>query len=284
MKKILLSLLAILTVAGGAYYATNAFFSDNETSTGNVLGAGSIDLKVGNDSYYNGVLQDGSDDTVDTSWSLKNIDNEVFFNFTDLKPGDWGEDTIELKVLNNDSWACARLQLTKNDENTRIDPETDAGDDSDDGGDPYDGELAQNLYFIWWPDDGDNVLETDEEPLADLRGYLPDLLAFNGDDPWEVDLTLADAQWNFFTKTTDTPLVGEQPYYIGKAWCFGDITLLPVTEGQGVDPTVDSGIRCDGTNVDNMSQTDLVEGVLEFTAVQYRNNEGFLCPEHEPQP
>jgi spore coat-associated protein N len=47
MKKILLSLLTIALVSAVAVGATRAYFSDTETSAGNTITAGTLDLKVG---------------------------------------------------------------------------------------------------------------------------------------------------------------------------------------------------------------------------------------------
>ncbi|MFA6514861.1 MAG: SipW-dependent-type signal peptide-containing protein [Candidatus Paceibacterota bacterium] len=56
MKKILLSLAAILVVGGIVWGATVAFYNDTETSNGNIFTAGSIDLKVDHTAQtYNGV-------------------------------------------------------------------------------------------------------------------------------------------------------------------------------------------------------------------------------------
>src|SRR5438876_1023190 len=65
-SKILLS--ASMVIAAGALIigATFAFYADTETSQGNVLGAGALDLLIDNDSYYNGVL------SPDNSWLEKN--------------------------------------------------------------------------------------------------------------------------------------------------------------------------------------------------------------------
>ena len=54
MKKALLSLFTIGVVAVVALVASQAFFSDTETSTGNVLTAGSIDLRIDSECTYNG--------------------------------------------------------------------------------------------------------------------------------------------------------------------------------------------------------------------------------------
>src|SRR3989304_9639036 len=97
-SKVLLSGATILAAAALIIGGTFAFFSDTETSTGNVFAAGELDLKVDNTSYYNGVLQDGAGDTVDTTWISTDLTNELFFNFTDVKPEDLGEDTISLVI------------------------------------------------------------------------------------------------------------------------------------------------------------------------------------------
>ena len=60
---------------------TGAFFNDRETSTGNTFAAGAVDLKIGNESYYNGAV------STSTSWSLANLTIEKFFDFPDLKIG-----------------------------------------------------------------------------------------------------------------------------------------------------------------------------------------------------
>src|SRR3989344_1833379 len=97
MKKIILSLGMIAAVAVVAVGATGAFFSDTETSTGNTFTAGAIDLGIDNHSYYNGELNE------ETTWRVDyDIEGRQFFNFSDIKPGDWGEDTISLHVNNND--------------------------------------------------------------------------------------------------------------------------------------------------------------------------------------
>ena len=53
MKKVLISFLSIGAVAVVAVFATQAFFSDTETSTGNTFTAGAIDLTVDYAGYYN---------------------------------------------------------------------------------------------------------------------------------------------------------------------------------------------------------------------------------------
>jgi len=52
MKRILLSIMTIALVSGGAYGATQAFFSDTEKNIGNTFSAGTIDIAVDNNNPW----------------------------------------------------------------------------------------------------------------------------------------------------------------------------------------------------------------------------------------
>jgi predicted ribosomally synthesized peptide with SipW-like signal peptide len=271
-RRILTSLFVIAgtvaIVAGG----TTSFFTDTETSTGNTFVAGAIDLKIDNSSYYNGVA------TSSLSWALDDLgdpkDPHLFFDYHDLKPGDWGEDTISLHVSNNPAWACMNIKITKNDDATCNEPEQE--DDpscTEPNANLFDGELAQELKFIFWGDDGDNVFETDEE--VKLMNVSPqtalELFATSTPQWWRV----ADSSGNIWNATS-TPLDPSVTYHIGKAWCYGELGLDPQTPGAN-DPTVNPGITCDGEPVSNASQTDQMMVDVSFMAVQSRHNDAFLC-------
>lgn len=262
-----MSLVASVALITGA---TFAFFSDEETSTGNVFAAGEIDLEIDNTSYLNGVHNEA------TSWGLKDLESELFFNFLDMKPGDEGEDTVSFHINDNDAWLCVDIDITENDDNGLTDPEETDGDNS---GGPGQGELASALEFVFWDDDGDNVLEDDETVIT--QGTADAVL---GGVTWP----LADSNGSVFDPSSLSnggALIGEQTYFIGKAWCFGDLTLNKVAAGEGVNPTVASGVSCDGSNVDNTTQTDSLSGDITFRAVQWRNNESFVCqPTPSPTP
>ncbi len=239
---------------------TGAFFSDTETSIGNVFAAGDLDLLIDNESYYNG------QPNPETSWEPTNLLDHKFFNFLDLKPGDWGEDTISLHVDTNDAYLCADVTLTSNDDNTPNEPEL--LDDSDTGEGL--GELADLVNFIWWADDGDNVLESNETPISPLGP----IGALTLNEPFE--LTLADSDENIWGGSG--PIDGDTTYYIGKAWCFGTMTLAPVAPGDN-SPTVNPGFTCDGSLLNDASQTDSLTADISFEAVQARNNPNFQCEE-----
>ena len=219
IKRLLLSLFTIGVVTTLVFGITQAFFSDTETSQNNVLAAGKLDLKIDNTSYLNHAV------SPTTTWTLKDLtSSDLFFNFNDLKPGDEGEDTISIHVDDNDAWACMEMTLTKNDDNTCTEPELiDDPTCSEPNSDLLNGELGGLLNFIFWTDDGDNVLEVDEPIIA--SGSASTVLDSN--------IVLADSATNNVGGAIGDPLEGGQTYNIGKAWCFGTLTQNPVQAGQG---------------------------------------------------
>jgi predicted ribosomally synthesized peptide with SipW-like signal peptide len=270
-----LSIMAALALIGGA---TFAFFSDTETSTGNTFTAGSLDLQIGNESYYNLVAQDGANGTANTSWELDDLTDQLFFNFLDVKPGDLGEDTISVAVDDNPAWSCANVQITSNSDNGITEPEDEAdGTPNNTADGTADGDLAGELNFVFWTDDGDNVLETDEVDDIFVQGPADNVL--NGGT-----VALVDSNTDNLS-TTDNPLDTEggmdpdETYFIGKAWCFGEFGNFATTAaapGAG-DPTLNAGVTCEGANVGNIAQSDTLVGDISFYATQVRNNEDFVC-------
>ena len=277
IKRLLLSLLTIGVVTSLVFGITQAFFSDTETSQNNILAAGKLDLKIDNTSYLNHAI------STTTTWGLKDLtSNDLFFNFTDLKPGDEGEDTISIHVDDNDAWACMEMSLTKDDDNTCTEPELiDDPSCNEPDDDLSDGELGSLLNFIFWTDDGDNVLEEGESVLAE--GDTATVLNSN--------FVLADSNENNVGGIDGDPLTGGRTYYIAKAWCFGTLTPAPLPQ-DGVNDQLTpanstGGISCDGDNLDNASQTDQLLADISFNAVQHRNNPNFLCggqPTPTPSP
>src|SRR3989338_299350 len=149
MKKIIISASMITAVAVIVIGATGAFFSDTETSTGNTFTAGAIDLKIDSTATYNG-------ETVEAAtWTEKDLvpTADKFFNFADIKPGDSGENTISLHVINNYAWVCAEVSNLSSDDNGLNEPEA-LVDESDGVGK---GELDDTMLWTIWRDDGDNI-------------------------------------------------------------------------------------------------------------------------------
>ena len=228
-------------------WGTIAYFSDTETSSGNTFTAGAIDLKIDSSCSYNGEPQSSC------TWNLTDLTDKLFANFVDLKPGDHGENTISFHVESNDAWLCAEVTKTEDDDVDCTEPEIEA--EGDDCAPENDGELDDYLMIFAWADDGDNVFEPpDEKPLMEAPVKLAEYVG---------RFPIVDSTFNAFGE--EGPLKGGKDYYIGVAWCFGDMTIQNGT------------ITCDGGNVGNDAQTDTLKLDVSFEAVQARNNGNFKC-------
>lgn len=177
-------------------------------------------------------------------WEEKDLtDNDFFWNFNDVKPGDYGRNVISYRVYDNDAWMCTLLG--KEDvENVIIEPEAEAGDVTD----PL-GELSQFLSFFVWRDiDGDGLYE----PLSGESMIIDNTL--NNISSWPI------------AEPAGLPVPASTTGYIGVAWCFGSQT-----------PNDDGTFSCSGFGNHNIAQTDVVNMVVEFYAEQSRNNPNFTC-------
>lgn len=281
MKKILFSLAVLAVAAGAAVLGTRAFFSDTETSNDNLFAAGAIDLKIDSTAHYAGmVCTDGLwveepqgsstrpdllEDPCTGTWPEKDLVNEKFFSYSDLKPGDTGENTISIHVDNNDAWLCADITGMVDADNTITEPEDEArGDTPNDLEDltPLTGDLAPELHFLAWSDNGtgdgpacNNVYDGGDEQIlfSNVSGPASDVL--DGKTYALHDST-----------TGNGVFPGGETRCIGLQWCYG---TLAVDES--------NTITCDGVSVDNLSQTDSLTADLAFRVVQARNNENFSC-------
>lgn len=273
MKRILLSLATIALVGGVGVAATRAFFSDVETSTGNKFEAGKLDLQIASTAHYDGLIctevsegvyqwelpaqggqtsrEDLIHETCNGSWGSKDLDQERFFELTDIKPGDEGENTITLNVDDNPSWACVDIKNMQNLENVCTESET---GDTTCGAGIDQGELAQNINFFAWLDlDGDNIWNGAETKLF-TNTFGPASDVFN-------DKTYVLAEGG------GTPIPGATPLHIGLRWCAGTMTVDEETKT----------VSCDGVGMGNNTQTDSVIADIAFRVEQARNNPNFTC-------
>ncbi len=281
MKKILYSLLIAGGVGGLAFGATQAWFSDRETSVGNTFVAGRLDLQIDSTAHYDGMVCQGGHWTDEDSsgannprpdlltmpctgtFALTDLTTEKFFNFTDVKPGDYGENTISMHITDNPAWACIDINNMHNDDNGLTEPEASAGDITGSAGQ---GELAQNLRFTAWKDGNcDNVWGGDQtEPLLFTNEQGPASDVLNG-----KTYTLADSVLQ------PTPFPGGVTSCIGLAWCAGTMTI-----NHGPHTIV-----CDGASMGNDTQSDSLTADITFRVEQYRNNPHFSCvPSVTPTP
>lgn len=263
MRLVVLAVLIIFALVVASSWVTRANYADTETSADNTFQAGDVDLKISNTSYYNGKAN------ADTSWDIRDLTDELFFNFLDLKPNDYGEDTIGLRVMTNPSWLCADIEITANDDNTCNEPELAVDTTCSEPNDNlFDGDLAEVLQFIFWVDDGDNVMEEGEKEL--VRGPASAVLG-------GASYALSDVTGNVFDPEGG-PLEPEKDYFIGKAWCFGELEVSPAVDDADTGPDIRTDwLSCDGEAVGNASQTDNLTGNIQFRATQSRGNPNFSC-------
>jgi predicted ribosomally synthesized peptide with SipW-like signal peptide len=251
-KKIIISLSIIAAVGAIGVSATMSFFNDQEISAGNIFTAGSLDLKIDQTKQtYN----DANCDTC-TVWGSKDLGtDDMFFNFTDIKPGDHGTNVISILPVDNDAWLCFDIKNKQDDDNDLTEPESLVDTTAGAG----EGELSGFLSsFFWWDTDQDGEFDLGETQID------------NGDLKTVETLALADAGHL-------PQLTGGQTKYLGLAWCAGSWTATP---------SAGAPFSCDGSGMGNIAQSDSFKADLEFYTEQYRNNLNFTCPNQpsEEQP
>ncbi len=176
------------------------------------------------------------------TWLEKDLTTgDLFFNFTDVKPGDEGENTISLHAIDNDAYVCGYVFNLANNDNGLTEPESKV--DATDGA--GNGELQNNLYVKIWRDTGkdvggqpvgvacDNIYQTGEEVLVN-------------DVP--IDSNIGGWYLGQLAKSVTT--------------CLGVAWNIPNTVG-------------------NVIQSDSVKGDIYFYVEQVRNNPSFTCPQPE---
>jgi len=178
-------------------------------------------------------------------WGLKDIEDEKFFNFEDIKPGDRGTNVISLHAYDNDAWVCMSIADVENDENGLQEPELEMNPSDTEP----EGELGQSIeMFIWEDTNGDGVYDSGESSIGSY--------------------TLAgDSIIPLYDSGTGTgALIGSNTVYVGLAWCAGDLVAVA---GEPFD--------CNGTAMSNDSQSDSSSANLILYAEQWRNNPDFTC-------
>ncbi|MBI2621657.1 MAG: hypothetical protein HYW63_03390 [Candidatus Levybacteria bacterium] len=290
--KIILSGATILAAVALIIGATFAFFSDSETSIGNIFATGELDLQIDAEAHYAGLTCDGSvwdedvpdqstrpdliGDDCDGTWALTDLDEtHKFFNLTDIKPGDTGENTISIHVFDNDAWVYFEVNPTSTPNalqnallfNVWLDQ----------GGTPgFQGQIND-------PTEGDNIRQPVTEPLLASPGTIdvggeayvlgPILAAVRSSIDAASDVcddsdTGSDPDGDGVTDGNvgacqglpiDGHLVGSTTYYFGVGW------ELPSSTG-------------------NEAQALSFVADMIFQAVQYRNNPSPVFPLPTPTP
>ncbi len=250
-NRLAIAVAAIAIVATAGFLSTRAFFSDTETSAGNVFAAGSLDLMVG---IY-------APQSLWPDVAPRNNNNQQLFAINNIMPGEKGEGYFRL-LSTEDSWACMSAELTATPDNTRLSQEESAGDTT-----PNIGELQDYMQIAVW--------ETNAGNNDGLVG------------PNEVDtlkiMSLADFTNGEFVALQDSvdgdnPLVDGTEYQHEFAYCLGEFVGTPGNMASYVDSN--NELTCDGGAYGsemNRAQTDGVELLMSFYAEQSTNNANFIC-------
>ena len=207
-----------------------------------------LDLKIDFSSSYN--------NNPAAHWKLKDFTCDKFFDFDDIKPGDFGEGTISLHLKNQNAWGCAIIRPTRNDDKSLTEPEQLEETEDNSQQDKWDGELAQNLIFRIWADTCDNA---EVDPGNNIYEIGCERILYEGACPQgPIKLPLADSEnANIFTEELE-PLQKDGEYFIGAEW------NVPSTVG-------------------NIIQTDSYKADITFFAEQAEGNAGFLCADIDDQ-
>ncbi|MDO8471145.1 MAG: TasA family protein [bacterium] len=172
-------------------------------------------------------------------WGPKDLDDsDYYFDFDDVKPGDYGTNLISLHVDDNDAYACLIPHDLNDQDNNVVDPELDLSDDGPEG------ELSGELQFFLWEDNGDGVYQLSEDILAGPGTTINQI---------QTEMTALELTGGGATE------------YVGLAWCAGDQTLDGAT------------VECDGAGMGDIAQTDSLLASLTAYAEQIRNNPDFTC-------
>ncbi len=192
---------AVMMMGAGAL----AVFSDTERSDGNTFTAGSLDLKI--DLVSSTHMK--ADETVlegPLHFGEKNLEpDDLFFNWTDVKPGDKGEATISVHVENNAAWLWIGVDNLVDYEMGQTEPEA----DEDESAGEMDGELSDHIMVTIWKDngagdhEGNNILDSDESPCVDGvslsqmqscfdLGKIEDCETYYYGVSWEVPLSVGN--------------------------------------------------------------------------------------------
>ncbi len=248
-RKILAGLGTIGAASAGAGLGTSAYFTDEESFTGNRLEAGELNLVV---DYATSVDQ-GSASVQSNTTGSGSVDGSAVqaeYVINDVKPGDSGKLVFCPKVVDNPAWLFAGSDGAVDYENGQTDPE---GDVDASGGDPGKGagELSENVQVTVSYCEFDGGDRDDPDDYSTIRELN------NPDDYTLADLAL-DLQTGFLLDG-DSATSGRQAYP-GSA---------DASTQEGPCVCLDWEVP---TSVGNEIQTDSLEFGVQFAAIQERHN------------
>lgn len=232
------------------------------------------------------------------TWEQTDLSEEnIFFDLVDVKPGDEGENTISLHVINNDAWGQFSVTNVLDLDNSCTEPEGETelgGPNGDPGCTSPQGELGQSITFDAWLDQGSfpgfQCNNPEGEDPEDQEG------ARCPDDPNEGDNIRQTGEGTFeplFWEAETVDEVSEGPFDFADV--LAGIYQAFCNDQNGGDPTGNTnyeschGLAEDGRmvgsvtyyfglawnipeGVGNEAQTDSLSANMVFDIEQHRNN------------
>lgn len=237
----------VLTLAGFA-----AYMSEKTGSTFGTFTTGGIDLKIDSKAWYNGQTVPSA------TWALKNLTPtaDKFFNYPDIKPGDFGCEVISMHVKKGEAWLCLDFKNLQSKENGINEPESQV-----DPNGSAKGELADNLQFFGWIDNGDNTYKPGERVIFGTSTKAASTV-LNG-----KSYAVGDSKSGNSCRQNDSR-------YVGMCWCAGILTVNAQT----------GKMSCDGTQLGNIAQTDTMTLDVGIRAISSTGDPKFLCNASETPP
>jgi hypothetical protein len=223
-------------------------------NTGVTLGTfstGGVDLRIDSIGWYNGKPVPGA------TWALKNLSPtaDKFFNYDDIKPGDFGCEIISMHVKKGEAWLCLDFKNFKSADNGQNEPESLV-----DSNGTSSAELADNLQFFGWIDNGDNKYKPGEKILF-------------GTSTKAASTVLNNKTYAIGDSRNGTSCKKDQTKYVGMCWCAGVLN---------VDNT--GKMTCDGSKLGNIAQTDSMTLDVAIRALSSTGNSNFRCNATSSQP
>ena len=232
---------AVASFAVGAYYSRAL----EPGATFGTFTTNGIDLQIDSWAKYNGAPVPSA------TWAMKNLTPGVdkFFNFLDVKPGDFGCEVISIHVKKGDAWLCLDFKNFLNKDNGVNEPESSA-----DANGEASGELGSGLQFFSWIDNGDNAYKPGEKILFGTSTKAASAVINN------TSYSVGDSRNGNSCHANDSR-------YVGICWCAGTLTVNATT-GKMV---------CDGSTLGNAAQTDSISVDVQVRAISTTGDPKFLC-------
>lgn len=205
-----------------------------------------INLTIGSEASRNGVPIPGA------TWALKDLvpGSDKFFDIADVKPGDFGEAAISLRVNGRESaWLCLDFSNLRSDDNGVNEPESSVDSNGEESG-----ELATGMEFFAWRDDGDNIFEVGETPIF-------------GEAAQSASVVLDEKTYAIVDSATGLPVQDGGERHIGMLWCAGDLTV----------DTATAEFSCAGSALGNEAQTDSFSVDVALRAEGSQDRGAFTC-------